>query len=229
MKKLCATILSGVILFAGIFSISANLPAATASTIDYLDEPLIYDVWYTGKGADTFLVSIPTSGSISIQGYGFGSGSKRVYLYDEYGDTIKGGLDLGSSETSQRTGDINNLAKGTYLLKAGHYLGDYEYHIKVSLNIDSCTSVRITAPKSKTIKIVAPKGSNANGFEVRYKKAGDSEWTVKNFETTKNLNQTISGLKKNQKYSIQVRKYVLDSYGDTFYSNWTTTQTIKTK
>ncbi len=187
----------------------------------------------TGE-SDSYVLAVPSSGKVEIGGYKNG-GTIQIFIYTIDGDYISGGYTI--------SGGYNGIkytnSYRTVVLETGKYIiviensiydnntGTYAYTF--SYSFDSSTNAKVSSPKKGTLKVTAPKGANIDGFEVRYRISGEKTWATEKVETKKNLNKTFKGLKAGKKYEVQTRKYVSDEYGYTYYSSWTTNQSVTIK
>lgn len=234
MKKkylsICLTVLM-------ICTLMFSVPA-TANAADFTNEPIIYGIdYYTGYvGQDEvvdYKLVVPATGTITITGYyeKFGRSvcvqiidpEKVKPIYSEYLHGRDNSVALQEFKFTLEAGEyclrINSIDRFT--------CGDYGF--KVDYNFDSATKAKVTSPGTGKMKITAPKGSNVDGFEIRYKVSGASKWTYKKVEGNKTLNTIIKNLKSGKKYIVQTRKYVHDSYDYKYTSSWTKAQSVTIK
>ncbi|MCR5428712.1 MAG: fibronectin type III domain-containing protein [Lachnospiraceae bacterium] len=235
VKKLCSLILILALCV-------CLLPVWQTEAADFSDEPIIYDVTYTGKlpeyrAEDTYLLSVPSSGTVSISGHFVGGGSSYLNIYTIDGAAVKRDIYLdGKYNGVKYEDDVLTIAlePGKYIVKAVNY-SEYvqdpyaEYSYTFSFSFDSSTNAKVSSPKKGALKVTAPKGTKIDGFEVRYRISGDKSWKTVTVETKKNLNKTFKKLKAGKNYEVQTRKYVSDEYGYKYYSNWTEIQKVTIK
>lgn len=231
MKKIIAFVLC-FILLSGIF-ISTDVEAA-----DFTEDSIVFDVEYTNWLSDDltgddyydlYRLVIPSTGTVSINGYSENNFVVLIYKGDE---CLMNKCSIGKS-ISQNI----KLEKGEYLVYindggiagSGFFPMEQTYHMTFSYNFDTSTDAKIKSNEKGKVKITAPKGDTINGYEVRYKKSGSKKWITETIETTKSLNKVFEDLISGKKYTFQVRKYVIDDYGWTYYSNWTQQQKVKIK
>ncbi len=103
------------------------------------------------------------------------------------------------------------------------------------LLLTAMPSVSLAAAKTPAIKKVTPTDASASvswdavegakGYEIRWGKTNTIGWTTK---TTTSTNYTISGLKSNTKYTIQVRAYRKIN-SKTAYTSWSSKTYTTTK
>lgn len=228
-KRILASVLSMLVV---IGSVIGMIPSTVKADIS--SESLIYDVEYvdimTNNMEDTDmnkrLFVVPADGIVEFD-----------TLSNEIGFACVSD-DRGLKITTNYLGQISSPKKFSIPLSKGkYYLGfnsplswgnGNPIYYTLSYKFDSSTNAKVSSPKSGQLKVTAPKGSNVDGFEIRYKTAG-KDWTTVTVPGNKNLNKTITGLKKGTKYTVQTRKYVSDEYGYTYFSNWTKVQTVKVK
>ncbi len=208
------------------------LSTKSVKAADYTDEPLVFDVNYVGdyvgkydKGeVDRYKLVVPSDGVVTIHCV-----DKSHYsLGCAFESTDKYGIVTRESSESAFNKVQYNLAEGEYVIVFYADFGS-SYNIIFEYNFNSSTTAKLSSPAQGKIKVTAPKGGRVDGYEVRYKKKGAKDWTTKNVKTTKTLNKTFSGIAKKTTYIVQTRKYVKDSYGYTYYSDWTEEQTVTTK
>ncbi len=231
-KKLATAVIAATIL-------CGTLNPSVAQASEYVEQPLIYEQEYEGSlydesKYDDYLLVMPGDGKLIVKGY-----VEDYYWGENILITDENGVQIIHSQSIKGTKDSPGtvsfvLKKGLYRVRVGSVKSlynddDYDnYSIKCYYNFDNFNSVKITSSKKNIVKVSAPKRSSVNGFEIRYRKSGGS-WNTINVQGNSNLNYQIKGLKSKAKYQFQARKYVNDSYGDTYFSNWTKVQTIKVK
>lgn len=102
--------------------------------------------------------------------------------------------------------------------------------VKITIKPKKNSIKSIKALGGGKIKVSFNKAKNTSGYQIRYS-------TSKNFTTnaTKTIrvhndstSKTISKLKKNKKYYVSIRNYVIIG-SRVYYSNWSNTKTVKTK
>lgn len=209
---------------------------SNACAAEMPEEPIIYGLdYYTGYLADEdeydyYLLEVPADGKLTITGYT----SSTIWNTDVQIRDIKT-LDIiketyiGTYTSKENTTKkIIELKRGTYYLTLHNsYKADYAF--RIDYDFSSTTKAKVTSPGTGKIKITAPKGSNVNGFEIRYKVSGASTWTNKTIEGNNTLNTTLKKMKSGKKYYVQTRKYVYDEYGYKYYSPWTERQSVTVK
>jgi hypothetical protein len=67
--------------------------------------------------------------------------------------------------------------------------------------------------------------SDADGYQIAYKKSGSSSWKYKTVTDTK---KTLTGLSKNKKYTVKVRAYKSIG-GKKYYTAYSASKTTKKK
>lgn len=220
------------------FSISSTL---TAMASDFLEDNVIYGLgYYTGTlkafESDSYLLVVPATGTIKVTGYSpenydYWSGVKvRIISTETWKEVDHESIEGGTSERFP-VKKIFKLNEGEYKVEIANAC-DREictYGVKFDYNFDSSSRAKITSPGVGKIKITAPRGSKVDGFEVRYKQVGASNWKYKTIVGNKSLKTYLKNLKSGKKYYIQTRKFVTDNYDYKFYSNWTKKQSIKVK
>lgn len=248
MKKILSFLVCAVITF----SLLGIVDSEKVKAADFTDDAIVFDVEYTQMldgekySSDDYRLIIPTAGTLIVEGYideyspDYASNSHScVNVYDEDKLNVIG-YEVFRNDTSKKKMHkwTIRLDEGEYVIKISNSgesgLGDYwclnvRYHYTFSFNFDSSADAKLSSPSKGSVKVTAPKGDKVNGFEVRYKKSGDKKWTTKTIETKKTLNEVIDGLASGKKYTFQVRKFVNDTYGYTYYSNWTKQQKVKVK
>ena len=216
------------------------LPVRSVKALDFTDEPIIYGVEYTGsidyKGTDTFLLSVPAGGTLTVSGWceATSSGYPGICLsiINEAGDILMNEEFLVDNlERGKWVANTVNqsLEKGNYLIELYEAGGGAKYAYTFTYSFDSSTNAKVSSPAKGKLKVTAPKGTNVDGFEVRYRVTGDKTWKTVSVATPKNLNKTFKDLKSGKKYEVQTRKYVSDSYGYKYYSAWTSKQKVTVK
>ena len=211
--------------------------ASATGTTEMPNEPIIYGLdYYTGYLAndqeyDYYLLVVPANGTIKVTGYS----SSRIFGVDlqvrdtRTLDVLKEGY-IGTYTSKESPSKFTlELKKGTYYLTANSSTSNVDYAFRMDYDFSTTTKAKVTSPGAGKIKITAPKGSNVDGFEIRYKVYGASTWTNKVVKGNKTLNITFSKLKLGKKYTVQTRKYVYDQYGYKYYSPWTEKQYITVK
>lgn len=220
-KRVFATLIASALLVQSF----VQVPVYAA---DRTDEVFVFGVQNTGYSdgsVDTFKIVMPTDATLELIAYTDSNGPQMLKVLDENKVQVSDCFaQLGNSKTTI----LKPLEKGTYYLTMGDY-ADGNYFVTGNLIFDSSTDAKVSSPKAGQLKVTAPKGCKVSGFEVRYKKSGDKSYKVKKIEGNKTLNTTISGLSKGKKYSVSVRKYITDSYGYTYYTDWTKTQSVTIK
>ena len=136
--------------------------------------------------------------------YGEYVGHVSVYILDGDGNKVDsffihiGGM----PETAVFRGLKRNT---TYYLRVGNFrLGDDNFSLRISQIIHKPAKATIRSAKTgkKSMTVSWKAVSNANKYQVQYRKAGTSKWTTK--MTTKR-SITIKGLKKGKTYQVRVR------------------------
>ena len=86
---------------------------------------------------------------------------------------------------------------------------------------------KLTNVSGKKIKVAINKVSGAKGYQVRY--ATNSKMKSAKSASTSSIAKTLTKLKKNQKYYVQVRAYKKDSKGKKVYGAWSGRKIITVK
>ena len=232
LRKLLSIILATSLIMSVTF-VSPFTPVSIVSAADFSDEAIIFDVEYTGKLIDpsenfTYNLNVPSYGTVTIGAYYQGA-SIRLHVYDTKG--IELAYVWKFSDEGKASYISIALEKGDYslVIEQANPNKTGAYYFTCTYQFNSSTNAKVSSPNTGELKVTAPKGDKVNAFEVRYKTSGDESWTVKTITTTKNLNETLTGLKKGAKYKVQTRKMVIDKYGYNHYSDWTEVQTVTIK
>ena len=239
MKKILRT----VCMLALILSL-LMVSAPTAMAADFLEDPVIYGLgYYTGTlnadGFDDYKLVVPATGTVVFSVYSPEAGDGAMSgVWVKVLDPNKGLAQIKQISTYSYHTSEEKVNKVPVSLDAGEYIVRVDnvswndsctYGVKFDYVFDSSTRAKVTSPGKGKIKITAPRGSNVDGFEVRYKKEGDSSWTSKTIEGNKALKTYLGNLKSGKKYYVQTRKYVTDDYDYKYYSNWTKKQSVTVK
>lgn len=236
MKEKIKKVITTLLITVGIITVGSTTnvvtKADTFSVDDTASEPLIFDQAYTGLlsesigNEDEYLLSVPADGKIAVNCY---SDQWISYCITD----LKGyhTYDANSFGYGEKYKYFCYLKGGTYLLTiSGSSYEDSTYELKCEFDFHTSTSAKVSSPAKSSLKITAPKnGGKIDGFEIRYKKVNSNDWIVKKISGNKNLNKTIKGLKRGASYLVQTRMYVTDSYGYTYYSDWTKNKSVKIK
>ena len=164
----------------------------------------------------------------------------RIYGSSSFKVTAKtnsdGSFSYSSSNTKVAKIDSKGYIKPTGCGKAYIYIKVKETNLfksvtkKITIIVtpSKVSSITVTTPKSKTIKIVAKKHPTASGYQYQYA-------TNKSFKNAKTLkgnstqtSKTVSKLKSKTYYYVRIRAYkVID--GKYYYGKWSSIKKIKTK
>ena len=93
--------------------------------------------------------------------------------------------------------------------------------VNVIASVGKPTVTATAGPEKATVQFT--RGANGKMSQVRYKKVGAKKWTVKNVKAKTKV--TLSKLKANKKYAIQVRSYTKFN-GKTYYGKWSATKKV---
>lgn len=172
--------------------------APTAMAADFLEDPIIYGFdYYTGYvnayEVDNYKLVVLSSGTLVFTAYNDNGESISAIAFkiisSESGKTIetqsvfrrKDNLSLKQLKfTIDPREHILQIGQSLYVIKAN-------YGFKVEYNFDNSTRAKVTSPSVGKITITAPRGSNVDGFEIRYKKESDSNRTYKTIENNEAL------------------------------------------
>ncbi|MCQ2495818.1 MAG: fibronectin type III domain-containing protein [Lachnospiraceae bacterium] len=189
------------------------------------------------KQPSIYKLVVPSRGTITVSGYytSKDNGWPTIGIYTtancDYNSRLFGvGLEAGETQVESNSASLD---AGTYYLSC--YDGSvsnsfsFSYVFWVDYDFDTTLEPKLTSPKAGQFKITATKGDKVSGYEIRYKVKGAKKWTTETLATKKTLNHVISGLTSGKKYTVQVRKYVTDTYGDTYFSNWSAAKNVKIK
>lgn len=86
------------------------------------------------------------------------------------------------------------------------------------VSVGKASIKQLTNVSGKKIKVTINKVSGAKGYQIRY--ATNSKMKSAKSVSSSSVNKTLSKLKKNKKYYIQVRAYKKDSKGNKVYGSW---------
>jgi hypothetical protein len=85
------------------------------------------------------------------------------------------------------------------------------------------TSVTKITTGKKKMTVTWRKVVGVTKYELRYRAKGAKTWTVKTV-SAKSTKLVIKKLKKNKRYQVQIRSYILYG-GNKYYSKWSSTKT----
>ena len=219
-----------------------------------LKEGTDYEILYMGEHTNAGMVSMEVCGLGNYQG----SVKKVAKIYSKEitpritlsrNEFVYNGKE---QKPTIKVYDGNTLLKKdkdyTLTLKPGKDVYIYKAKIKLKGNYKGSKTVTYTIkPKATTLNKITKYGkkdmtvswkkqaTQTSGYEIQYSTtAGFKSGTVKtvkiNSKTT--TSKKITGLKKNKKYYVRIRtftKRTIDNQTKTIYSNWSATQTVKTK
>lgn len=143
-------------------------------------------------------------------------------------------LDKGTDYTASYTNNIDSGTATLYITGTGYYEGTIEKDfniikkgnpVKKTLEKTKISKLKNTSGKKMKVTFKAVKG--AEGYEVRYSVKSSMKGSTSR-KTTK-TSYTISSLKKNKKYYVQVRAYCYDDSGKKVCSQWSGKKNIKIK
>lgn len=233
MRKRVMPLIFAVALIMGMV---VNVDVARAESMDYTDEPIIFGTEYEGhvekagrEHADTYLIDIPVDGKVTFTGYaqvdsGSSSLSVNWFTVNLYKGKSKADLTYHQFNKNDESSFTDDIKGGKYTMYVGESgSSNIDYHLIIDFKPTIPSTAKVSSPAKGSLKVSMPKGTGVSAYEIQYRGAGD--WITKEVKSTKNLNTTIKGLKSG-KYSIHVRKVVTDSYGYTYYSDWTKTQSV---
>ncbi len=86
------------------------------------------------------------------------------------------------------------------------------------VSVGKASIKKLTNVSGKKIKVNINKATGAKGYQIRY--AANSKMKSAKSVSSTSVNKTLSKLKKNKRYYIQVRAYKKDSKGSKVYGAW---------
>ncbi len=89
------------------------------------------------------------------------------------------------------------------------------------------TSFKTVAGASKKVKLTWKKANNASGYLIRY--ATNKSMKKAKTVSVKGTKKTITKLKGNTRYYLQIKSYVKNANGKKTYSGWSAVKSVKTK
>lgn len=200
-----------------------------AESMDYSSEPIIYGVEYEGtmsrgdeKLADTYKLVVPVDAKVSVDKYY--CNENRNLMYSIVNNKTKETVKMSTNES--KTSDYLYLKKGNYTVKCYFSnIGGGTYHFTFNIKPSVPDTAKVSSPAKGKIKVSLPKGTGSTFYEIQYSNNG--KWNTKTVKSSKNLN-TVFSVKRGT-YKVRVRKGVTDSYGYTYYSNYTKAKSVKVK
>ena len=177
---------------------------------------------YTGTVTKTFKITAK-----SITGLIFVKIPNKAYTGKQVKPavTVKFGSKVLAKGTDYtvKYGTNKNTGKGTVTITGK---GNYKGTKKMTFNIVPKAPVfKSTSSKKNSITVKWSKPTGTTGFQVAYRKMGNSSYK---FISTTGMTKTFTGLSQGKNYQVKVRAYkTID--GVKCYGNWSAVKQIKTK
>lgn len=130
-----------------------------------------------------------------------------------------------------------SLAKGTYYLVISPYSNSYapsntiDYNIKFTFTtLSTPTLSKVAQNGAKTLKATWKKSADVTGYEIQYSTVKTFKSSVKSakIKSNKTVYYNIKKLAAKKTYYVRIRTYKTMN-GKTYYSNWTSAKSAKTK
>lgn len=236
MKKIITKLITTVFAIT-ITTCSLNISTVKAESMDYSSEPIIYGTEYEGTMswgredlADKYKLVVPVDAKVFVDKYYCDNSRELIYLItnNKTKESVKMTTDQAGDSNwgKNKPSDSTYLKKGTYTVKCYFAnVGGGTYHFTFNIKPSVPDTVKVSSPAKGKIKVSLPKGTGATFYEIQYSNGGS--WDTKTVKTSKNLNTVFSV--KHGTYKVRVRKGVTDSYGYTYYSNYTKAKSVKVK
>lgn len=120
------------------------------------------------------------------------------------------------------------LPKGTYYISFTKDDAAGVYSFQGKMSVVPTTKVKTTKnTRGRKLKVTWSKKTDVNGYQVQV--ATNSKFTKnkKSKTVTAVTSASFSKLKKNKKYYVRVRSYVIGQNGKKYYSSWSKAKTVK--
>ncbi|MGN0395136.1 MAG: leucine-rich repeat protein [Coprococcus sp.] len=188
-----------------------------------------YAIKYAKKNNISYNINTISDSTATI------SGIKTSYAYS--GKAIKpnvtvklNGIKL-KNGTDYKVSYSNNIRTGTATVKIKG-INDYSGTVTKTFKIvpKKETVLKLTSPKSRTIKVTWEKDTRATGYQIQYARNTKFTRDKKTITITKKstVTKTISKLSKNKKYYVRIRAY--KQVGSRkYYGIWSKAKSVKCK